>query len=447
MKNIISLFGSGRLAGQSLVAFGFRLLGAAVSFALSWMIARRFGPQGSGLFGLAASTIQFLGYVAIGGLDVVVVRAIAGNMRVGKDSEARGSVVSCFIIVLVISVSLSTLLHKYIDIVCRGILHSSDVIPLMQIMFWSVIPVSLARLASATLRAHQKVAISQFIDGPAQTGFVVIFVAIMIVIGGRLNLVDIALASLIGVTLTMLFGWYLYANSSVSRGPKDRISTFATVAAGIPILVAAISNSAVEWLSNVLIAENLSTVDVGVFRTAWQIVALLGLVQVAFDSIIGPRLAALWKVGDLSSIAIVSTRMSLLAMGLASPVVFAIMIFPQDILGLFGHKFVIGSSALQVLVVGQIIRLASGPLGSILVMSGSRLWVYLYSMVNIATFLIVSHWLIGGYGLVGASAATVITICVRGLFTAIVVRLRLGVPVFDWHILRRALTIREVVSK
>ena len=45
LRRLLPYFAADRLGGQSVLAFGLKSWGAVASFALNWLIARRFGPR------------------------------------------------------------------------------------------------------------------------------------------------------------------------------------------------------------------------------------------------------------------------------------------------------------------------------------------------------------------------------------------------------------------
>jgi O-antigen/teichoic acid export membrane protein len=157
---------------------------------------------------------------------------------------------------------------------------------------------------------------------------------------------------------------------------------------------------------------------------------LAGLVQLAMEVIIGPRIAAAARIGNTAAIARTARRMVGLVLVLAAPLFLVIFIAPDFLLGIFGPKFVGGALALQIMGGGHLVRLASGPLGMILVMTGNQRWVLVYAGSAVVLCVGFAMWLIPIYAAAGAAAATAAAIIGRNLTAIAVVHFVLRINLF-----------------
>ena len=67
----------GGVRGEMLIAFAMRFLTAGISFALNWLVARQFGPHGSGLYAIVMTTSLLFSTLTALGMDIVIVRTIS----------------------------------------------------------------------------------------------------------------------------------------------------------------------------------------------------------------------------------------------------------------------------------------------------------------------------------------------------------------------------------
>lgn len=421
------MLGQDRLGGQTVLAFGLKIWSAVASFGLSLLIARTFGAAGSGHFGIAVTTITILSYAVLLGLDYTVVRVAAGDLREGRRDAARGAVATGARIVLVVApltVAALWLVHGWI---ATTVLRQASIGPLIGIMLWAVVPLALQRVASAALRANGRIFASQVIDGPLGTTVAVTGLVVAALTGHAASLEVPGLLYVGGVGIGAVVGWLGYRRVVAGWPPAAAIPVVPMIIAGLPIVALNLSNVFTEWYTTVSLGSYWPAAVVGQYRVAWQFVALAGLVQVAMDTILGPRIAAAARVGAKHEIAAMARKSILLVLLLASPLFVALAVAPGPLLRIFGPEFGAAATTLQILAVGQLIRMVSGPLGSILIMTGSQRWAMLYTAAGVVTCVVLVALLVPRYGAVGAAIATGASVLARNIAAAIIVHRVLGI--------------------
>ena len=430
LRRLLPYFAVDRLGGQSVIAFGLKAWGAVASFALNWLIARQFGPAGSGAFGIALSTLTIASYCVLAGLDTIVVRTVAGDLAEHKVAAAHGVVVAVRRIVTVMAPLTALVLFLLRQPFAVHVLNAPSIAPIIGVMLWAIIPLTLQRIASAALRGSGRMLVSQLIDGPVGTTFAAVAFAVAIATGTEYGLALPAGLYLIGVSGGAVAGWWSFRAVSRAWPAALPVAVAPLVIAGLPILASNLSQLFTEWYTTVSLAAHWPLAVVGQYRAAWQFVMLAGLVQLTMEIMIGPRIAAAARIGDTTTIARTARRMVGLVLVLAAPLFLAIFVAPDFLLGIFGPRFVPGALALQILGVGQLIRLACGPLGVILVMTGNQRWVLVQAAVAVVLCVGFAWWLIPPYGAAGAAAATTAAIVGRNLMAMVLVRYVCGINLF-----------------
>ena len=210
--------------------------------------------------------------------------------------------------------------------------------------------------------------------------------------------------------LSALAAWAVYRRRSRHWPPADREPVRPMLAQGWRISFIVLSRLVLDWVVLVSLGSSYSTVEVGQFRTAWQIAALIMLLVSTFDTVAGPRVAAAWRVGDTGHIRQI-IRQSIAAMMVISAPLFVIALgFPEWALGLFGPEFVPAAPALRILALGQLVNVVSGPLGTVLLMTGNERASMILSVVSLVVLAVLSLTLIPAYGLIGAALTTALII-------------------------------------
>lgn len=431
LKRARTLLEPGRLGGQTVMALGLKVWNAVASFGFSWLIAQHFGAAGSGKFGIAVTTMTITSYFVLSGMDTNVVRAVAGDLREGKQAQARGAIQTAVTGVMTMFLLVATVFWLVRATFGSVLFGSIEMGPELYIMLAAVLPLALQRIATASLRASGRLFASQIIDGPLGTSLAAIALLALLASDLAPSLATPAALYFGGYTLACGLGWLFYRQVARGWPASVRPALIAFVIAGLPILASNISNVFTEWYTTISLGASWPAATVGQYRAAWQFVAIAGLVQSAMESILSQRIAAAARIGDPVAIASVARKSLALLFVLTAPIFAIVLAIPEWLLGLFGPDFVAGAPALRVLVIGQFFRTMGIPLGSILAMTGNQRWMLVYASIGIIPCLVLVALLIPTYGAVGAAWATSATIFVRIAGAAIIVTHVLKINLFS----------------
>jgi O-antigen/teichoic acid export membrane protein len=388
--------------GQTILAFGIKIAGAVLSFGFNLIIARVYGPVGVGAFGLMVTTLTLAATGCLIGLDYVLIRTLAGDLKEGALGLAKGAARRVAGLVCLNAIAMTAVIALVIAPLIARFTGDPASISVLHAVAWGVIPVAMIRIVSSALRGSGRIQLGQILDGPASTGVTLLAFGSWQLLGhptvtdaGQLYAGAIGLAALAGAAVS----W----RDMRRWGKAGKAPLSPMLAGGWKILIIVLTGFATDWLILTSLARYASTAEVGLFRTAWQIAQLFNLLVVAFDAVAGPRIAAAWRIGDDRAI-VQTARQSAMVMTLLSlPLLLLCLAVPEWLLHFFGLKFVAGATALRILALGQLVNMVTGPIGSVLVMTGhERLsMIFAIAAVVIAAALmpIVGPWL----GLTGAA--------------------------------------------
>jgi O-antigen/teichoic acid export membrane protein len=112
---------------------------------------------------------------------------------------------------------------------------------------------------------------------------------------------------------------------------------------------------------------------------------------------------------------------------LALPLVAALVVFPGQILALFGRDFAGQGAVLAVLAVGQLINVATGPAGYLLMMTGHEADTSRVALGTAALAILLAFLVIPNAGVLGAAWVVTVVVAIRNLAFVVYVQKRLGV--------------------
>ena len=413
-----------------LTAFALRGAAAAFSFALNWLIARAFGAEGVGGFSIALTTAVLGSTLSLVGLEYVLLRTVAVEYGQGRSGVARAAVRAAVRQTVLLALLLGGGLFLARDLIADRVMTEPEVAPFLGVMAFAIPIIASAKLASAALRGAGDIATSQAIDGPMGTGVTAGVLAALILAGADMSPLAPAVLYCAFAAAASLFGWIVLRRRMRGWEPAAPYSEH-HVRAGLPILGVTVSSLFIDWFAVMLLGSTWGADEAGVFRIAFQIVAVLNLMITALDSVLSPVIAKAYAAGDKARIASVARKAALAFLGLSSPLLLLVFVAPAWTMGLFGPEFVSGAVALQILAVGQAFNIVTGPVGTILVMAKHERWSLAYALVAALIAAGLLWWLVPLYGVMGAAIGVAVATVFRKLAALVIVRFVVGIPVLQ----------------
>lgn len=185
------------------------------------------------------------------------------------------------------------------------------------------------------------------------------------------------------------------------------------------------------WTDTLMLGYFRSAAEVGIYRAASQTALLLTISLVSLDTIFAPMIADLYnrrKFDKMGQLFKTTTRWSFT---LTLPLFLVVGMAGQDILRIFGQAFAVAWLPLLVLDLGQLVNTGTGGVGYMLVMSGHQYLKLLGDLALATTNIVLNLVLIPRWGLLGAAAATGISIAGMNLLRMVQVYVTLGVQAYD----------------
>jgi O-antigen/teichoic acid export membrane protein len=393
-----------RLSVTALSSTAVRLLGPVCAFMLSLLLARSLGAAGSGVFYVTLTLVTAFAIVAKFGLETALQRFVGAEL--GRDrhtavvaiyQQARG-------ISLALSLLASALTVAAAELIAEVFLGDPAQAASVRLLGLLIVPFTQLGIHAAMLKALGRPIWGGFFEAGAWPTLTLLLVTQ----GFAVDLYSTeatAAAYLLAATFVALAAW------AMVRGQLPHVIQPLAMASR-PLLRSCLSLTGVElmnfallWTPFVLLPMLADAAEAGQYNVAHRLAAQLGLLMLVVASITSARFAAHHEQRnhtDLRRLAGQATR-TLIMLGLPPAVV--LLMYGEAILALFGDEFLTGATALQILVIGQLVNLATGPVGYLLAMTGHERAlrnVLLATMMLMAPLAMV---LIPVFGASGAAAA------------------------------------------
>lgn len=408
-------------AGTAALMFFSKLANSGIAFILAPML----GAEGYGVYAFTIACISIASIVSLMGLERLVVREIARHQTTEEYETLRGLVQLSTATVL--TVSLTMVAAIYIGLLPFG--QQLDAIGRDNVLVALVIlPVwTLALLGQSILIGLHRVVWGQM---PLSLVRPAVFICLCVLIpalpfpreNAALN--SFGIATFAGLTAAL----YMVARALPKRvwtvRPKYQIKIWFSSA--MYLMVVTVLQAIQINGTSVLVGLMQDAKTTGIYALVYAFAQFVSFVHVAIDRPLNPAVASLLARNERQELQRTLCRLVRLAFFGALPVAAFLMLFGQLILGIFGEEFKAGYSSLIIMVIGQIVNVATGQPHILLMMSGHEKDLAKATFVRTGLLVSLNIILVPQLGLVGAALAVSLSIILANLLLVHYVQRRLG---------------------
>ena len=405
-----------------------KLLGAASAYALAWWVSRYEGPAAYGRFELALTVLTIAALAARLGLDGVLVKWMAASKVKGEEEVQRR---------LVGRVMLVT-----------GLLAA----PLLAALMWGCSPSLTSWLGDETLAqtwpwvaAGVPILTVWGVSSEALRGLsrmkshallqpgIVAAGAVTCMVGLGWGIVSSYATSLVASALlgAVLLSMALPKRTKTPTPLSSEWGWRPMLRTGWPMLLGSAMFLVMSWTDTLLLGHYLEEDQVGIYRVAFRMAAVVTLVQAAVNSYAAPLFAERHAAGDRAGLKSALRQTTLLNVAFSVPAFVALVSVPAWWLGWFGDAFVVGATCLVWLALGQVVNALCGPVMYLLNMTGHERQAQRIVWIAAIGNLTMNVWAIPRFGIEGAAVATAFSMALWNVAAAVAVKRLLGLSVWD----------------
>ncbi|QKE85799.1 oligosaccharide flippase family protein [Arthrobacter sp. NEB 688] len=189
------------------------------------------------------------------------------------------------------------------------------------------------------------------------------------------------------------------------------MASFAVVSWG-----STLATTGLVWTDTLILGHLASAEDVGTYTVATRLVGLAIFVLNPINSAFVPSVARLHHLGDRAGVDVAYGAANRWIIRLSAPAFVLLLVFPDDLLGMFSGGYASAAAVTVVLAVGQLANAAAGPCGSVLNMTGHVRLSLADNVAALVLNVVLNLLLIPRLGVLGAALAwTVSLVLVNGV--------------------------------
>src|SRR5918996_648487 len=388
----IERFGDERtiLAGTGQSAIGL-VVAILATFATQVLITRVQGPAAFGIVTLATQGALVLGYFSRVGMDMAAVRRVAIDLGRGDRARVRAVVSRAAVIAAVARLAVAALVFAVAD-------------PLVQVYLGGTRGLKVMRHTLYVFWMGQPL------------GWLVLI------------LVGWLVARSVGVTTLAYSASWLVATGAAAwlwhretagfgRARPEPGELRDLLRYGTPRAPAALFSQLLFWTDLFVLASYAPAAQTGVYAAAARAAQGILLFIISVSLMFSPFVADLHARGERDTLDRLFKQITRWTMAATLPLFVVLAVTPGSALRLFGSEFGAGRTALLILLLGQLVNVATGTVGFVLIMVGRTGWDLVVYAASVAFDIGAAVLLIGGLGLgmTGAALAGALTMALSKL--------------------------------
>lgn len=420
------------------IAFLGGLIGRGLRYGFNIVIARGLGLDALGLFAFGMVVMKGGGVFARIGLDSAAQKYIPIYRSADDAARVSGTVIMGLVVPLLVGGVLAVILY-----LGRGLIARFTGMALGSTVQLFIVGIPLFAAMMVGMNATYGLKQTKYSVYIRDFGQSVVALALMAI--GAFVLSDLT-AVIVGYLVSILVGvglaiFFLAREGALRFDVRPAFEYREIFAFSLPLTFADSIQYLVSWTDILVLGVFVPPAPIGRYQAAYQTSILLIIVLQSANSIFPAMAADLYNAGRRERLNRVYTAVTrwvtyLTILGLAFLIVYA-----DDILSVFGTTARSAQVALIVLALGQTLSAITGPTGFLLIMSNHERLQLVNSVVAALLNLVLNVVLIQVYGIIGAAAATGISLALLNVLRLAEVQYLLGIQPYSWKYWRGMVAI------
>jgi len=390
-------------------ALSMQVAGAALSFVVSLLLAKLIGAVGLGLFFLSVTCTEIFSTISRLGLENGALKFIA----IAHATAERGVVATvyrkCVGIATLSALAMALPAYAILVLAPIGAAHHAEFVALVPFLMIALVPVTVLPVQTEAFKAIDRPGTAVFLQTVLPQS-VLVLASVILASRGIESATTVLMCYAGAFCLAALLAfvrWWSIVNDVWQRA---NFSAAVLLRTSLPILIVTSLNLVMAWTDTLVLGLLSDAEQVGIYGVALRFSATTAFVLIAINSVVAPQFAALHAGGRHAELEALARRSSFWTLLIASPLILVFMIFPAQILGLFGEQFVAGTASLRLLALAQLVNVSTGQLTSLLIMTGHERLMRNNMIFSAGLNLAGNLVLVPMLGALGAAISTAVSI-------------------------------------
>jgi len=426
-----------KIAKESIISFSGIFYGSINRYLYSALLARWVGPEYLGIYSMANAIMLISEVLSKMGMETGVMRFVS-RLDPDKDNDKISEIIasaikmcaffSLFFMIMLISCS---------SYIVSNILSEQSLMVSVLIVFAISIPFNASTLvAAAATQGYKKLKyksiVTQFINPT-------ILLVSMIICYWFFSPESALMFPMLITGIVGCIAMFQPLKYLSGIKPQQIIKTkfnYDLLNFSYPFMFVIILQTFMHWMDILMLGYFTNASTVGLYHPAARTAGLLQALLISFISIYAPMISQFHSEKNIIKMNQTYKMVSRWLLVFSIPISIMFILFPENILSLFGKEYISSANVLIILTISTLLQAIFGAASPTLGMSGFTRLVLINTCVAFILNLGLNYTLIPLYGINGAAYATLITLTIVGFIRATQVRIFLKMNLFSIKMLK-----------
>lgn len=410
------------------------IIRTVLAYGYTVMLARILPVSDLGAYFLIMTFVNIVGLACTAGMDFGVVRYVSRYVGEGNYRLANKMLASALSLGVLFGFVAAALVITFAPVAADRL----DEIDITAITALRIFAISIpfwvaARLFNSTTQGLHWMRYQVFSrDLGEQLSKLALTIVALILGAGLLGVVWANVASVVvAMFLSMLFTLKIMPRHREGLDPGAKGSSRDMMRYSFPLAFSNLLGMVMVWSDMFILGYLGTSTGVGFYGAALRVGVISSALFLAFSTVFTPVISDMHNkrlTGQLNSLYKTVTRWVFIC---TFPLVLLQLFFADPIMRMFGSQFAVGSGALMILALSQLVNSASGPAGYMVLMSGRSRMELLNISVALAVSVLACFLLIPSHGVIGAALANLAATVVINLMRAMEVWIFMRMHAYD----------------
>ena len=387
------------------VMFVGKLFNQVSRLVITLLLTRLLGPEQYGLYNIALSAAAIASHFALVGLGTALVRYVALYASRRDQEGIWGSLQIAVGISTALSALISALLFASAHVIANEVFHNAALAPVLQLISFTVPFLGLSDVLAGATRGFKHIEHMVIAQNIAQPLVRVLLLLAFSVAG--LNIMQaVVVFGVADFVASLLLIYFLNTQFPLKRPLRAaRRDTREMLSYSIPMCLSDTIATFRGNIQTILLGSLSSVFTVGVFSVANQLNQFADLVHHSVTTAVRPIIVEVHDRDNRAQLGRLYQTISKWMFSFNLPIFLIVVMFPTQILSIFGKDFTQGAMALTLLSWASLVNAGTGMCGVILDMTGYTKLKLANAISQLVLIMFLSLLLIPSLGMVGAAVA------------------------------------------
>ena len=426
-----------KIAKESIISFSGIFYGSINRYLYSALLARWVGPEYLGIYSMANAIMLISEVLSKMGMETGVMRFVS-RLDPEKDNDKISEIIASAIkMCALFSLFFMIMLISCSSYIVSNILSEQSLMVSVLIVFAISIPFNASTLvAAAATQGYKKLKyksiVTQFINPTIL--LVSMIICYWFFSAESALMFPMLITGIVGCIAMFQPLKYL---SGIRR--QQIIKTkfnYDLLKFSYPFMFVIILQTFMHWMDILMLGYFTNASTVGLYHPAARTAGLLQALLMSFISIYAPMISQFHSEKNILKMNQTYKMVSRWLLVFSIPISIMFILFPENILSLFGKEYISSSNVLIILTIATLLQAIFGAASPTLGMSGFTRLILINTCIAFILNLGLNYTLIPLYGINGAAYATLITLTIIGCIRVAQVRIFLKMNLFSFKMLK-----------